>query len=135
MKKLLSSLLILCALTLTTTLPAHADKATQVLDGKTFSGFVGEEGDRKGDPDHFEFANGQFHSTACDEYGYTGSHYSASQAKNGVDFESTTKNDSGDTINWKGEIKGDKINGTAVRKTASGKEFKMWFNGELKKVG
>jgi hypothetical protein len=135
----IKSLLITIILLFSVTTQAENKKANapeaKPLDGKVFTGTMGTKGDKKGDEDNFEFLNGKFHSTACDQYGFTAAPYTAQAKKKSgaLAFESTTQNKDGDKINWKGHIKDDKIEGTAVRKTASGKKFDMWFEGEVKK--
>lgn len=111
----------------------YAAPTPQKLDGKVFSGEVGEKGDKKGDADNFEFKNGTFRSTACDEFGFTSAPYSLTEKNGKRIFTSTTHNDGGDQITWNGEVKGDAISGTAERKTKSGEKFSMWFNGTLRK--
>lgn len=122
---LLISIILFCS-------PAFAKPSSGLVDGKTYSGEVGQKGDKKGDADDFEFKDGTFHSTACDQYGYTAAPYTATKGKDNITFKSTTKNDSGDTIAWNGTIKGDHVSGNAIR--TSGKEtYSMWFEGKIKK--
>jgi len=128
----LVAMFLFISITPLSALAANAEGAK--LDGKVFTGVVGEKGDKKGDPDNFEFVAGKFHSTACDQYGYTSAPYSANMKnEKATTFSSTTKNEAGDTITWSGVVENDKIKGNAIRKTASGKTFKMWFNGTVKK--
>lgn len=125
-------LLLLCMSFLAGSTVFAEAKAATPLDSKTFTGMMGEKTDKKGDPDNFEFKDGMFHSTACDQYGYTAAKYQSTDKSGTTNFTATTKNNSGDTIAWNGTVKGDKIMGTAVRH--SGKEkHEMWFRGELKK--
>ena len=84
---------------------------SRVLDGKSFAGTVTMQGEAKGDPDTFEFKNGQFHSTACDQYGYGTGAYST-QTKNGVTtFDATTKNDKAAPMRWQASIQGPALTG------------------------
>jgi hypothetical protein len=50
------------------------------LDGKTFQGEIKDKGKAHGDKDTFVFADGRFHSTACDAYGYDAATYTAMRA-------------------------------------------------------
>src|SRR4051812_3414007 len=79
-----------------------AAKAATTLDGKVFTSKVGEKGSKKGDSDDISFTAGNFHSSACDQYGFKEAPYSAKDAKSGTSFEALTKNSSGDTIEWTG---------------------------------
>ena len=100
------------------------------LDGKTYKGTVLNTGEQP-TPDNFEFTNGQFHSTACDEHGYTAAPYSASTEGKSVSFKATTKNKEGDTIAWHGTVNGEEVKGTALRQTAKGEKYNMSFEGKL----
>ena len=106
--------------------------ANAPLDGKTFAGEI-KEGDSKPDPDTFEFKNGTFHSTACDEYGYKVGEYNASENNGKISFNAHTKNDKGATIAWNGTVHGTAISGTAVMTDTTGEKTTMAFNGTLKK--
>lgn len=113
---------------------AFAAPSPNPLEGKTFVGQMGKTGDKKGDPDNFEFKSGHFHSTACDEFGYKEAPVTVNSTKDAVHFESTTQNDKGAKMSWKGTLKGNKIEGTAVMTTASGEVGdQFWFHGHLKK--
>src|SRR5262249_36837790 len=57
------------------------------LDGKTFVGETGERGKpatAKTEKDTLHFANGKFHSTGCDRYGFTEAPYTATAAADGT---------------------------------------------------
>ncbi len=109
---------------------ASNNSATKALDGKTFTGTLTMKGD-KPDTDSFVFKNGKFRSTACDQYGYGDASYSSSQLGKDIIFEAQTQSTNGATIVWKGTVQGDKVNGNAVMKTASGAENKFSFEGQL----
>lgn len=104
-----------------------------VLDGKTFVGQIGEQGKAKGDADQFEFANDQFHSTACDPYGFTQAPYTASVNGDQVIFESETVSATDGRMVWKGNMHGDVIEGTATWYKAAGNNApeSYWFKGTL----
>lgn len=101
------------------------------LDGKTFTGEVGDKG-KAGDPDKFIFTNGKFHSTACDQYGYTDAPYTAISKDGKTTFTSITKNKDGDTITWNGTVTKNSIDGAAVRVSKGNPPSDMWFKGTLK---
>jgi len=72
--------IVFAAGALTISMPA---RASNDLDGKTFTGTIGEKGKTEGQPDEFIFAGGQFHSTSCDKYGFKAAEYNA-VTENGV---------------------------------------------------
>jgi len=120
---------------LSATIPlSHALAApTASLDGQTFIGEIIPKGDSKGDPDNFEFKNGKFHSTSCDEYGYKEGSYHATAGKGVTTFKAETTNDKGAKMAWNGIIKGDKLTGTAVMSPKSGEKTNFTFSGTLQK--
>jgi hypothetical protein len=91
-------------------LAARGQAAQSKLDGKSFQGTMITEG-KKPISDTFAFANGQFHSSACDQYGFGRAAYSAQPDGR---FSATTFSASEGTIEWHGKIEGDKLQGEAV---------------------
>ncbi|PWT90299.1 MAG: hypothetical protein C5B54_07420 [Acidobacteria bacterium] len=107
--------------------------AAASLDGKTFEGKTGEKGKTEAHDDSLMFADGKFHSSACDQYGFTPVAYKASQ-KNGVTtFTAEASSEKEGKINWKGTIKGDDCDATLVWKKAGQKDVEYWFKGSVKK--
>jgi hypothetical protein len=110
------------------------------LDGKVFvadAGLKGKEAEEKGDV--ITFAGGQFHSSSCDQYGYSKASYRATPAGNAVAFEAETKSEKDGRLVWKGEVKGDTIEGTFVhyRKgwllNPNPEPQEHWFKGQAKR--
>ncbi len=100
-------LLVLCA----GYQPALAD--TGLLDGKVFVGEAGEKGkpaDEKNDT--ITFANGLFHSSTCDQWGYGKAAYKTSGQGDAIAFESETVSPKDGKLAWKGTLSGDKMEGT-----------------------
>ncbi len=111
---------------------AFAATSTNILEGKTFKGeVVAAEKGAKPDPDTFIFKDGQFHSTACDQYGYGTAPFTVHEKKGKTVFNTMTKNKNGATIKWHGQVEGDKISGTAVMTTGKGKKTNMTFQAKL----
>lgn len=104
------------------------------LDGKVFAGEIGKKGDAKGDKDEFVFKQGAFVSTACVAYGFNEAPYVAAEKAGKITFTSEPKNANDETMSWKGAVKEDKIEGTAVYQTKKGKT-EYWFKGTLKTEG
>lgn len=89
---------------------ASSMAAPTMLDGKTFQGSMKQEG-KKAIPDSFSFARGQFHSTACDPYGFGSAAYTVQPDGR---FEATTVSPTDGTIQWRGKISGDQLEGEAL---------------------
>lgn len=100
-----------------------------LLDGRSFAGRLGEKGKSRGDADSFVFRNGEFRSTACDAYGFGASPYRASRQGGDVTFEATTRSAREGTMEWKGTISGDKVNGTILWTRTGKAPVEYWFSG------
>jgi hypothetical protein len=104
-----------------------------VLDGKSFAGTFTEKGKTKGDKDTFVFKDGKFRSTACDAYGFTETAYSATTKDGATSFEATTESPKEGTMKWKGTVRRDRIEGSAVWMKKGQADMNYTFHGELKK--
>jgi hypothetical protein len=109
------------------------------LDGKSFvgdAGMKGKEADEKGDV--ITFANGTFHSSSCDQYGYNKAPYKATPSADAVQFEVETKSEKDGRLVWKGTVRGNEIEGTFVhyRKgwllNPNPEPQEHWFKGKAK---
>ena len=83
------------------------------LDGKVFLGEAGEKGkaaDEKGDV--ISFADGKFHSSYCDQYGFNKGDYTARAEGDATVFEVETVSDKEGRLKWKGVLKGNTLEGT-----------------------
>jgi hypothetical protein len=103
------------------------------LDGKSFAGTFTEKGKAKGDVDTFVFKDGKFRSTACDPYGFTEATYSATTKDGATSFEATSESPKEGTMMWKGTVRGDRIDGTAVWVKKGQVDISYTFHGELKR--
>ena len=103
------------------------------LDGKTFSGTMTEKGKAKGSNDTFTFKEGKFRSTACDPYGFTETTYSATAKDGATSFQATAESPKEGTMKWKGTVRGDRIEGTAVWMKKGQGDMSYTFQGELQK--
>ena len=108
--------------------PAWA--AAEALDGKTFSGQIGPQGKSEGKEDSFVFQDGAFESTLCTTFGYGTGAYTTELAGKALEFTAETADQKGGTMKWKGVVKGDIIEGTAVA-TENGQTSESWFRGTL----
>ena len=109
------------------------------LDGKVFiadAGVKGKPADEK--DDIITFANGTFHSSVCDKYGFNKGEYTAKVDGGVTTFESETKSDKEGSLKWKGTIKDGVIEGTFVhyRKPVwyrpNPEPIEHWFKGKPK---
>ncbi len=105
--------------------------AVGTLDGKTFSGTIGKQGETKGMEDHFVFKNGQFESTLCEQFGYGAGAYTTAMVGDGVRFTAETTSKAGGKKDWTGTVTVGRIKGSVVT-TENGSTSEMWFNGNIK---
>lgn len=85
------------------------------LDGKVFVGEAGEKGkpaDEKNDV--ITFADGKFHSSACDQWGFNKAEYTAKTEGDATVFEATTVSEKEGQMKWKGTLKDGKLEGSFV---------------------
>ena len=112
-------------------LPAAAEAGA--LDGKTFEGVFLERGKTRGDPDTLIFKDGRFRSTACDRYGYGEASYKTSAEGDAVRFETETTSAKYGTLKWKGWIRGDKLDATAMMMQEGKAPIENWVAAGLKR--
>ena len=104
------SILALCAMAAG---PAFA--APGPLDGKVFVGEAGVKGkaaDEKNDV--ITFADGKFHSSACDQWGFNKAEYSVKTVGDATVFEAETVSEKEGRLKWTGTLKGNTLEGTFV---------------------
>lgn len=83
-----------------------------ILDGQTYEGEVELKGESKAMKDTLIFRNGNFRSTACDQYHFGYGSYLAIATGDVTAFQAQTWNPEGATIVWKGTIEGGTLTGT-----------------------
>jgi len=104
------------------------------FDGKNFVGEIGKKGEAKADKDEFIFKNGKFRSTACDPYGFRPGAYRAVGGTNEpTKFEAICTSPTDGKMTWRGMVKGDQIEGTALWEKPGQAPVENWFKGTLKK--
>lgn len=91
------------------------------LDGKVFLGEAGEKGkpaDEKNDV--ITFADGRFHSSACDQFGFNKAEYTVRTEGDATIFETETVSEKEGRLKWKGVLKAGQLEGsfTHFRKPA-----------------
>ena len=87
--------------------PAATAAVSHLLDGKRFKGPTGERGKKTHHEDVLVFQNGQFTSTMCFEYGFTGGPYTAWVDGDVIHFTAETLSSTHGKMNWKGTLQGD----------------------------
>ena len=102
------------------------------LDGKTFTGVVGQKGKTEGQADDLVFQGNQFESTLCRNFGYGKGAYTTTAKGNAVAFNAETTSAAGGKMKWEGTVKGNAIEGK-VLSAEKGATSEMWFKGTLKK--
>ncbi len=105
--------------------------ASGSLDGKTFSGTVGQKGKTDGQADGFVFKDGKFESTLCTTFGYGQGVYKTEAKTDAIGFTAETASTTGGKKQWQGMVKGDQIAGTVIS-IENGKTTESWFKGKLK---
>ena len=133
-------IVMLASFTALSMLPAtHAGAQTAPLDGKAFVAEAGEKGkaaDEKNDI--ISFKDGKFHSSACDQYGYGKSDYKSSAQGDAIAFEAETSSDKDGRLVWKGNVRGDVIEGSFTHYRKGGffnsnpAPVEHWFKGKVK---
>lgn len=124
------SLVLLFVLSIPGALTARS--AEGALDGKTFSGMMGETG-KKGDEDELVFKDGKFSSVACEKYGFGEAPYTSAVKGDTTTFETETVSEKEGKMKWTGTVTGDKLDGTVVWTKDGQAPIEYWFKTELKK--
>lgn len=110
-----------------------ASASSKALDGKVFSGELGKVG-ATGDPDTLTFKKGAFISSACVPLGFESAPYVVSKEDGATTFTAKATSKSGETMEWKGTLRGEALEATAVRRTSSGETETYWFKGKAGKA-
>jgi hypothetical protein len=127
------------ALSIALAAAAPVVSAAALLDGKTFvteAGPKGQPADEKDDV--LTFRDGQFHSSACDKYGFGKASYQATAQGDALVFTTETSSEKDGRLAWKGTVQGNTIEGTIVyyRKgwffNPNPEPRERWFKGKIK---
>ena len=109
------------------------------LDGKVFVGEAGEKGKPADEKDDvLTFANGTFHSSSCDKYGFSKADYTAKVDGDVMTFETETVSEKEGRMKWKGTLKNGVMEGTFIhyRKPAwyrpNPEPIEHWFTAKPK---
>ncbi len=118
------SLVNVGALALTALVPTLA--MADGLEGRSFQGVFLERGKTAGDADTLTFKNGRFHSSACDQYGYSDAPYKTAAAGDGMRFEAETQSAKYGKLQWNGVIRGNKLDAVVMMEQKGKKPIENW---------
>ena len=97
-----------------------------ILDGRNFDGIVLKRGETSGDADTLSFNDGRFRSSACDPYGYGDGAYTATRSGDAIAFEAETVSAKYGKLVWRGTVRGDKLDATALMQGAGKAPVENW---------
>lgn len=112
--------------------------AAHILDGKKFIGPTGEKGKEVHHEDVLSFADGEFTSSKCFEFGFKGGPYVATVEADLIHFYAETTSPTHGKMVWKGTLKGDTldVSYTWTKKRWLWTTFReYWFQGTPVKSG
>ncbi len=96
------------------------------LDGRSFQGVFIERGKTAGDADTLTFKDGRFHSSACDQYGYSDAPYKTVAAGDTLRFQAETVSAKYGKLQWNGEIRGKKLDAIVMMEQKGKKPIENW---------
>lgn len=102
--------------------------ASGALDGSVFTVSMAEQGG-EAQADTLTFADGTFHSSACDQYGFAAAAYETTDADGAISFEATATSATEGENRWTGTVSGDAIRGTLVWSKAGQDPITYEFSG------
>lgn len=111
------------------TSPALAES----LDGKSFEGVFLARGKTRGDADILTFKNGRFHSSACDQYGYSDASYKTTNDGDAIRFEAETESAKYGKLRWMGFVRGEKLDATVLMIQEGKSPIENWVAAGLRK--
>ena len=107
-----------------------------IVDGMVFIGHIGPKDGEANGEDEVVFQNGQFLSTSCTKYGFRSAPYIASHDGDRIVFKAVTHSPKHGTINWEGQIVGNRLEATYLWTKERWYWFdaneENWFKGHLK---
>ncbi len=116
-----------------------AEAQTVTLDGKVFVADAGVKGKAADEIDDvITFANGRFHSSTCDQWGYDKGAYKVSSSGDTMRFEAETNSEKYGKLVWQGTVRGGEIEGTFMQHPKPGwfnsnpEPIEHWFKGRAK---
>ena len=96
------------------------------LEGRRFEGVFIQRGKTSGDADTLTFNNGRFRSSACDRYGYSDASYRVTVQGDAIAFEAETESPKYGKLHWKGVVRGDRLDATAMMQQSGKPPIENW---------
>ncbi len=96
------------------------------LEGRRFEGVFIQRGKTSGDADTLTFSNGRFRSSACDRYGYSDATYRVTMQGEAIAFEAETESPKYGKLQWKGVVRGDRLDATALMQQSGKPPIENW---------
>ena len=139
MRKLRTGLLVLAALLGTAATgrataedtPQDTPPAAGSLDGKTFSGEMGEQGKDKGEAQTFVFRDGGFEAPATSRWGFTTGAYTAEQDGTTIIFSSETQSPKQGKMRWSGTVLDGQLEGVMTWYKGKKGPVRYWIRGAV----
>lgn len=101
-------------------------QASASLEGRRFEGVFIQRGKTSGDADTLTFSNGRFRSSACDRYGYSDAAYRVTTQGDAIAFEAETESPKYGKLQWKGFVRGDRLDATVMMLQGSKPPIENW---------
>ena len=106
------------------------------LDGRAFTGDIGQVGKKSSNTDVLLFENGRLTSTGCQKYGFGSGAYQTTVEGDATHFVADTFSEKTGRITWVGTVTGDNLDATYIwykkGKYSEPKQIK-WFKGTVNK--
>ncbi len=97
------------------------------LDGETFVGQIGSEGNTNGEKDTITFRHGKFRSSANDAEGFKAARYTVTTDENGaLSFTAVCMSKTKGKMEWKGTVKDGVLDATATLVQKDQQPVTMW---------
>jgi len=107
--------------------------AGALLDGKTYVGESSQKGKEEKQKDTLIFEKGTFRSTACDQYGFTATPYTAKKEGGVITFTADSTSEKEGKNHWEGTVSDNSIQATLTWTKEGQAPIEYTFKGELKK--
>jgi hypothetical protein len=105
-----------------------------VLDGKSFACEMSDGAGETTD-EVIEFHGGRFHSQGCDEHGFASGSYAATATQGTTVFSSVTTSATEGRIDWRGMVRGDAVEGSAIWSKPGQSPINYTFKGNARPAG
>jgi hypothetical protein len=98
------------------------------LDGRAFACQM-SDGGAETTEETIEFHGGRFHSVGCDEHGFTTGTYASTRLRDTTSFQAVTTSKTEGRIDWRGMVRGNAIEGSAIWSKPGASPINYTFRG------